>query len=124
MDENKLKILKMLEEGKINSEQAYKLLNAAEDDKLKGKKIVIKVRGPNENVNLAIPLGFMKTMIKFSGKFVNFIPNEAKSRMEEKGIDTSKINEFIESFAESFPDSPQVLIEGKENDEEFYIAIE
>lgn len=124
MNENKLKILKMLEEGKINSEQAYKLLNAAEEERIKGKKLVIRVKGQNENVNLSIPLGIVKSMIRLSGKFVNFIPNEAKIRMEEKGIDTSKINEFIESFTEEFPDSPQVLIEGRENDEEFYIAIE
>lgn len=124
MNENKLKILKMLEEGKINSEQAYKLLNAAEEERVKGKKLVIRVKGPNENVNLTIPLGIVKSMIRLSGKFVNFIPNEAKIKMEEKGIDTSKINEFIESFTEEFPDSPQVLIEGRENEEEFYIAIE
>lgn len=124
MDQNKLKILKMLEEGKINSEQAYKLLNAAEDDKLRGKKIVIKVKGPNENVNLSIPLSVVKGMLKLSGKFFNFIPDNAKAKIEEKGIDTARLEETIENLGDVFPDSPQVLIEGKEDDEEFYIAIE
>ncbi len=124
MDENKLKILKMLEEGKINAEEAYKLLNATDEDNLKGKRLVVKLKSPSENVNFSIPLGAVKGMIKLTGKFVNLIPDSAKAKLGEKGMDSERLAELINSIGDVFSGAPQVLIQGKEGEAEFYIGIE
>uniref|UniRef100_A0A7C4Y6Z5 YvlB/LiaX N-terminal domain-containing protein n=1 Tax=candidate division WOR-3 bacterium TaxID=2052148 RepID=A0A7C4Y6Z5_UNCW3 len=117
----KLKVLKMLEEGKITAEEAEKLLNAIDRENVKGKRLVIRVKGPDENINLSLPLNFIKAMMKFSGKCINLIPEDAKEKMKEQGVDISKVLEEIDF---NFPDEQQVIVEGRDSDSEFYIGIE
>ena len=87
MNEEKIKILKMLEEGKISAEEAMKLLDAVEqgDDKsrVSAKKLRIRVTDKRTNkpkVNLTIPMGLAKVVAKF-------IPNKTKQKLQEEGID-------------------------------------
>lgn len=104
MNEEVSRILKMVEEGKINSEEAMQLIEALNGeskefiilDKVapnnnshtKGKthskmlKIRVKSKG-NDNANINIPLKFVSGMIKTFGR----IPNVNVDGMENVDMD-------------------------------------
>ncbi len=91
MDEEKMKILKMLEEGKINAEDAMKLLAALEqggEEPRKGKKLRIRVtdrQTSKPEVNLTIPLGLAKVVAKL-------IPPKTKAKLlREEGLDVNTL---------------------------------
>lgn len=90
MSEEKMKILKMLEEGKITAEDAMKLLSTieqGEENKGKGKKLRVRVTDRQTNkpkVNLTIPVGLAKVVAKF-------IPSKAKQKLEREGIDIDSV---------------------------------
>jgi len=90
MSEEKMKILRMLEEGKITAEDAMKLLSTieqAEENKGKGKKLRVRVTDRQTNkpkVNLTIPVGLAKVVAKF-------IPSKAKQKLEREGIDIDSV---------------------------------
>lgn len=103
--EDRIRILKMLEDGKINAEEAEKLLQSI-DKKVKvgkeccaiipgkGKKLKIRVEskeGGNEKVNVSIPLSLAKLV-------ANFIPKEQQKSMEESGVDLNTILGHIEEL--------------------------
>jgi len=101
MSEERMRILKMLEEGKINADEAAKLLAAVETGGAKaggGKKKLLKVLvmdGDKEKakVNVNLPLDLIETCLQF-------IPKDAKAKMEEKGIDIESIVKMVESGIE------------------------
>ncbi|HLT24814.1 MAG TPA: hypothetical protein VK004_06790, partial [Ignavibacteria bacterium] len=73
MDENIKRILKMVEDGKINSDKAAELIEALRGDqtsneenpKGKAKKLIIKVIKANgEDVNINFPMKFIKASVK------------------------------------------------------------
>lgn len=75
--EEKLQILKMIEEGKITSEEGVKLLEALEDredtsyiDVEKAKWIKVKVFEPDKktNVDVTIPLSIIDVGMKIANK--------------------------------------------------------
>ncbi len=93
MDEDRMQILKMLEEGKITSEEAAKLLDALdpagapESARAGGKRIFIRVtdaRTGKKKVNLKIPLGLAKIAAKF-------IPPKTRRKLEEEGVDVDAV---------------------------------
>ena len=90
MSEEKMKILRMLEEGKITAEDAMKLLSTIEqgdENKGKGKKLRVRVTDRQTNkpkVNLTIPVGLAKVVAKF-------IPSKAKQKLEREGIDIDSV---------------------------------
>ena len=102
MNEQKLKILQMLETGKINSDEALKLINAIETDKEQIKKYPspefskrffrIKVDGDKTKVNVNIPLNLVKATSKLIGSSMQYIPEDARKEMASKGIDLSQID--------------------------------
>ncbi|MFB6290512.1 MAG: hypothetical protein ABEJ25_02140 [Candidatus Bipolaricaulia bacterium] len=103
MNEEREKILKMLDEGKVTVEEAQELLSTI-DETEKGRskfdtevetaeeasalKINVVENG-EEEVNISIPIGLVK-MLK------SFIPSKAKDKLDEKGINIDKILEEIE----------------------------
>ncbi|MEA3306315.1 MAG: hypothetical protein U9Q34_00845 [Elusimicrobiota bacterium] len=100
MIEEKERILKMLEEGKIGAEDAAKLLDAiekSEDDGEQarvGKTLKIRVYeddSPRPKVNLNIPIGWSKFLMPF-------VETKIQSKLKEKGVDLdiSKIKEEME----------------------------
>lgn len=103
--EEKTRILKMLEEGKINAEEAEKLLESIEKkvpavkgccsvSTGKGKKLKIRVEpkeGRGERVNVSIPLSLAKLVS-------NFIPREQMKKMEESGVDMDTILSHIDEL--------------------------
>lgn len=120
--EERARILKMLEEGKIKAEEAEKLLQSV-DKKVKttgeasinsngkGKKIRIKVESNEDsdekvNVNVSIPLSLAKLV-------AGFIPKEHQESMESAGVDLGMILGHIEELETQGEDIVNVDTEDK-----------
>ena len=92
MQEERMQILKMVEEGKISAEEASRLLDALveapEGQRPKeGKRLRIQITEPGTNkkkVNLRIPLGLAKIAAKF-------IPPKKKKELAEEGVDIDQV---------------------------------
>lgn len=120
--EERLKILKMLEDKKISAEEASKLLEALEssekkEDTFSGKgEKTLRIRvfknditKPKVNVNIPLPL------VKFIGKI---LPDKAKTKLNQHGISFEQILEMIEK------EQVGKLVEVQEEDERVEIYIE
>ena len=106
--EEKIKILKMIEEGKITSAEGEKLLAAMEEKStnLEKKKIDggakwLKIRvleekedGKNTKVNINVPIAIVETGLKIGQGF------DDKLDSALKGVDFNDIMEMIKSGAE------------------------
>ena len=103
MNEEKMKILKMLEEKKISSAEAMELLEAL--SRLEGKEgrssksggRFLKIRvyengSPEAKVNVNLPISWSKFMVPF-------IEEKIGQKLREKGceIDVEKIREALET---------------------------
>lgn len=102
MNEEILKVLEMIKEGKITPEEGEKLLSAMRTDdkpdvpKARAKNSMLRVRvdisDPEKKeqakVNVNIPLALAK---KAAG-LISLIPKEAKSELADKGIDLEAID--------------------------------
>ncbi len=103
--EEKIKILKMIQEGKISVEEGAKLLEALEDSpetvetvtrQTGGKSVKILVTDRNSDtvkVNLKLPLGIARFM-------KNLIPARERMKIEDQGIDLDSIFANLESGAQ------------------------
>ncbi|MCK4233380.1 hypothetical protein KAU34_07610 [candidate division WOR-3 bacterium] len=131
MDE-KLKILKMLEDGKISSEQANKLLEAIENKsnniESKAKWLKVKVIEDGcQKVNIKIPLKVIRIAAKIGGKLNINLPEEAKEKLAEKGInlekidDVEKLNEILEEIEK---EAPFELVNVDEGTKKVFVYIE
>ncbi len=100
--EEKMKVLKMIEQGKITADEGAKILEAIDEgDKdteqipmpKEGKTFKIKVTDMNSGavkVNLGLPLGLAR-LIK------SFIPPGEVARLEDRGIDVETILSDLDS---------------------------
>ncbi len=108
MKEERLRILKMVEEGKISTEEASELLETLEpmadekegQGKIKKIKILVEEHG-EKKVNISLPFALAKTALRF-------IPKKALNSMEEEDIDFKELLNTLESDLEK--DSPLVNI--------------
>lgn len=131
MDE-KLRILKMLEEGKITSDEANKLLETIEDktENIEGKARWLKVkvieRGA-QKINIKIPLKLIKIGAKIGGNINIKLPSEATEKLAEKGInlenikDVEKLNELL---VELEKEAPFELVNVDEGEKKVIVSIE
>ena len=102
MNGERKRILKMLEEGKIDVEEANKLLSTLEESEPEAEypevetkaqeeatalKIIVVEEG-QEEVNISVPLSLVK-MLK------GFVPGKAKKKLDEKGIDLEGLMDKI-----------------------------
>ncbi len=108
MNEEVLKVLEMVREGKISPEDGEKLLSAMGTEtpaKKPGKKnsmlrVRVDVKDPDKKeharVNVNVPLALAKTAVGL----MTFIPKDAKKELSEQGINLDEINlkELIELF--------------------------
>lgn len=119
MSEERRKILEMLNEGKVDVDEAERLLSAlgevgAEDRPLvKGVPKYLRVAvesAKGDNVNVRVPMQLIRAGMKFSA-FMNFIPEHARehisAKLGDKGIDfdfgkmkPEDIEELIQALAE------------------------
>jgi hypothetical protein len=127
MANEKERIIKMLEEGKISADDAAKLLSllGAEDEPkpktsvnpaLKGKKLrcIVDIDGDeNVKVNVALPLALAKIA---DGIITNVIPKEATRELEAQGINLTAINlaEIVDNLTDLDEDIVNVDIDGDE----------
>ena len=105
MSEERMRILKMLEDGKINADEAAKLLAAVETTAAAAaccatgtarKVLHVEIQGEGEEkpkVNVNIPLELIRVAM-------GMIPREAQEKLEEKGIDLDKLVEMVETGVE------------------------
>jgi hypothetical protein len=124
MEEERLRILGMLSEGKITVEEAGRLLAALQapegermpsdagappaDSKLKPKYLRVQVSEPSgEKVNVRVPLGLLRAGIKLGA----LMPEEAKAKVKGKlgdkgfqldmdSLKPENIEEFIEALSD------------------------
>lgn len=108
MDEERMRVLQMVEEGKITPEEGARLIEAV--SKREGKVLqvasasggrALRVRvseGGNAaaKVNVTVPLGLAKLALKF-------IPRTALEAMEDEGISAEDIGELIGSIEKAGP---------------------
>jgi DUF4097 and DUF4098 domain-containing protein YvlB len=92
MNEERMQVLKMIEEGKITADEAARLLDAlepSEESERSGeaKKMRIRVTDretQQHKVNLSIPLGLAKIAMKF-------IPPKTKRKLADEGVDVDSV---------------------------------
>jgi len=93
MSDERMRILKMLEEKKITAEQAAKLLDSlGEPVSGTGRFLKVKVWDMNQEklkVNVKVPLGLVKWGMRF-------VPESAQAKIREKNIDLTAVTEAIE----------------------------
>ena len=122
MNEEKLRILKMLEEKKISSAEAMELLEAlgkaAPEGGAAGRGRTLRIRvyesgSPDPKVNVNVPLGWAKFMAPF-------IEGKIKSKLADKGydIDLGKIQEAIDN------QEPMKIIDVQDGGDKVEIFIE
>jgi hypothetical protein len=93
MSEERLKILKMLEEGKINVEEATRLIEAVESpqpvrressrEKAEFLRILVWENG-QEKVKVNVPLALARIAVKA-------IPNSARQQINAQGLDIDQL---------------------------------
>jgi hypothetical protein len=118
MSDEKMKILEMIQGGKITAPEGLELLKALDDaDQKPGEAVgsgmrFLRIRvssgQKNTKVNVNIPLSLLKVATKFADIGLKFIPEDARREMHQKGIDLSDIN-----FEELVQLIDQGLVDGK-----------
>jgi hypothetical protein len=91
MNEERMQILKMLEDGRITAEDADRLIDALgeepREESRKGRKLTIKVTDrttQKQKVNMTIPIGLAKIAAKF-------VPHKAKKKLADEGVDVDEV---------------------------------
>lgn len=106
MDNERLKILEMIQDGKITATEGMELLKAVEESEpeddsacavLNNRFLRVRVEGgkiPKVNVN--IPMRLIKSVTKLASVAMAFIPPEAKGEIDKRGINLEQLlNELI-----------------------------
>lgn len=132
MSQERIKILQLLEEGKINSTEAMDLLNTLDDsrdelqpDKIKStarkRSLKVLVISDKTKVNVNIPLGLIRVASQIAGMSTQWIPEDAQEQMKKQGIDLSKIDfdELLQLIDQGLSDGRLVDIETDDEKEGF-----
>jgi hypothetical protein len=132
MSEEKLKILQMIQEGKINAAEGMELLKALEESepkietssptpsRLANRFLRIKVYTAGAvKVNINLPLNLVRIASKFAVFGMGYIPESARQEMDRKGIDLSKIDfeELLRMIEDGLADGKLVDVEANDPDE-------
>lgn len=108
MSEERIRILKLVAEGKATPEEAERLFDAVGKDapvpaprKAPRFLRVTVDSSDGDKVNIRVPLALVRAGMKFGA----LVPREAREQMEEKGIDLSALSsmdteELIEALQE------------------------
>ncbi len=89
------RILKMIEEGKITSEEGFKLLNALEEVSFtqpRGKFLKIYIKDEEDIINITLPVNLFKFIM-------NLLPAKAKMTLQENEVNLSEILNAIQEGA-------------------------
>lgn len=124
MSEEKLKILQMVQEGKINAAEALELLKAMEESEQKAEsspfipsgfanrflRVRVSAAG-NVKVNVNIPLSLVRVASKFAVFGMNYIPESARDEMAKKGINLSTLDmeELFKIIEQGLPEGGKLV---------------
>jgi len=126
MSSEKIKILEMIQEGKITPAEGMDLLKALEETEVKpsspGPDRFLRVRvsgDKTKKVNINIPLKLMKAFSKVAVFGMKFIPEDAHLEMQKKGIDLTSMNleELIQIIDQGLVDEKLVDIDVEDQEE-------
>ncbi|MCK5155305.1 MAG: hypothetical protein KAQ69_02655 [Spirochaetales bacterium] len=128
MNEEYMRILKMIEEGKISAEEGAELMKAIGgeenlvEEQLAGKKtslhgkklriVVTDIDTGKDKANIKIPLRLAKIAEKM-------VPRNAKAHMKEQGIDLAGLLSNIDELT----DGPLIDIDADDDNEHVRVAI-
>ena len=123
ISEERMKILEMVEEGKLNTSEAMELLDALEGDEIEIKpktdakwlKIRVKTMDDNPKVNVNIPLSLVDVGLKLAKKF--------DPKLEQSGLDQIDLDEIIEAVKNG-AEGKIVDVEDEENKTRVKIYVE
>ncbi len=141
MNEEKLKVLNMIAEGKISAEEGGKLLEALDKkDEKESESLEIKKEKGNinylfvdinpksdknkEKVHVKIPLALVRAGVNIASMLPTDVQDKVNSAMDEKGMkfDLSSINpENIEEFIQALEEM-EVNIDSEEHTVRVYCA--
>lgn len=131
MNQERIKILELLEEGKIKSSEALDLLSAIENsneekqptvkstNKNPGRTLRVRVNGDKTKVNVNIPLSLLRIATKAAGMGMKWIPSEAQEQMKKKGIDLAEFDfeEITNLIDQGLSDGRLVDLETEDEEE-------
>jgi polyhydroxyalkanoate synthesis regulator phasin len=123
VSQERMQILEMVEEGKINTKDAMELLDALERNtelikpKTDAKWLKIRVRTMDDNpkVNVNIPISLVEAGLKLAKKF--------DPKLEESGRDQIDLDEIIEAVKNG-AEGKLVDVEDEENQTKVQIFVE
>lgn len=108
MSEETLKVLEMVKNGKITTEEGEKLIaamDASDQPRKKNTKytmlrVRVDVNDPDKSEQAKVTVNVPLSLAKKAAGLLNLIPKDAKAELSEKGIDLDGINlkELIEMF--------------------------
>ncbi len=126
-----LKILEMIEKGQITSAEGMELLEALKQTggeadrgdipklprvtKNAGKYKFLKVRVTSDNastnVSVNVPLQLLSTVGEIATRMTGAIPDDARAKMESKGIDITGINlsQIIDDIINGTLEDPDIV---------------
>lgn len=132
MSQERMKILQLLEEGKINSAEAMDLLNTLDEGRedlqsnsnkpnTKRRSLKVLVNSDKTKVNVNVPLGLIRIASQIAGQSAQWIPEEAQEQIKKQGIDISKIDfeELLQLIDQGLSDGRLVDIETEDEKEGF-----
>jgi len=122
---DRMKVLELIEQGKVSAADGLELLKALEETPVNSPSRVktgherflrVRVNGDKAKVNVNLPLALIKVASKFMGMGMNFIPEEARTEMNKKGIDLSQIDldELVELIDQGLVDGKLVDVEAED----------
>lgn len=121
MSQERLRVLELIQEGKVSAAEGLELLQAIESGDKDAKPPTenhdrafrVKVDGDKTKVNVNIPMRLVRVASKFVGWGMNFVPPEARSEMDKRGIDLSEIdlNELVDLIDQGVVDGKLVDVE-------------
>jgi hypothetical protein len=122
ISEERMKILEMVEEGKLSTSEAMELLDALDEDieitpktGAKWLKIRVKTMDDNPKVNVNIPLSLVDVGLKLAKKF--------DPKLEKSGLDQIDLDEIIEAVKNG-AEGKIVDVEDEENQTRIKIYVE
>ncbi len=123
VSEERIQILEMVEEGKINASEAMELLNALEKNQediipkkeAKWLKVRVKTMEDETKVNINIPIALVDVGLKLAKTY--------DPKLKESGLDKINIDEIIEAVKNG-AEGKIVDVEDEENQTKVKVYVE
>lgn len=121
MSEERKKILKMLAEGKITTEEADRLLAALRESDTRGRFLKVRVTDRNKNrtkARIDIPIGVVKAALKIGTLLKGVVPEGQKFTIQGKEISLDGITpEMIEDIISELGEGGKYTLVEVHNDD-------